>query len=168
MTLCNTYFGFYMCIICSLITFSSAYTSQDYANALEKSILFFEGQRSGRLPPSQRLAWRADSGLSDGSDYHVRHSNYYSYNNNVLMYLNLAFVQVDLVGGYYDAGDNVKFGLPMAFTTTLLAWSVIEFGSSMKNGQLDHAKDAVRWGTDYLLKAATAAPSALYIQVCTT
>lgn len=36
--------------------------------------------------------------------------------------------QVDLVGGYYDAGDNVKFGLPMAFTTTLLAWSVIEFG----------------------------------------
>ncbi|KAL8539965.1 hypothetical protein ACS0TY_001533 [Phlomoides rotata] len=75
------------------------------------------------------------------------------------------FMQVDLVGGYYDAGDNIKFGLPMAFTTTLLAWSVIEFGSSMKNGQLDHAKDAVRWGTDYLLKAATATPSALYIQV---
>lgn len=78
------------------------------------------------------------------------------------------FVQVDLVGGYYDAGDNIKFGLPMAFTTTLLAWSVIEFGSSMKNRQLDHAKDAVRWGTDYLLKAATPSPSALYIQVCTT
>ncbi|KAL4564621.1 hypothetical protein LXL04_028687 [Taraxacum kok-saghyz] len=28
---------------------------------------------------------------------------------------------VDLVGGYYDAGDNVKFGFPMAFTTTMLS-----------------------------------------------
>ncbi|KAH6778742.1 glycosyl hydrolase 9B13 [Perilla frutescens var. hirtella] len=120
---------------------SSAFTTQDYANALEKSILFFEGQRSGKLPPSQRLTWKADSALSDGSGYHV-----------------------DLVGGYYDAGDNVKFGLPMAFTTTLLAWSVIEFDTSMKN-QLDNAKEAVRWGADYLLKAATATPGALYVQV---
>lgn len=74
------------------------------------------------------------------------------------------FLQVDLVGGYYDAGDNLKFGLPVAFTTTLLSWSVIEFGSSMNN-QLKHANDAVRWGADYLLKAATATPDALYVQV---
>lgn len=72
--------------------------------------------------------------------------------------------QVDLVGGYYDAGDNVKFGLPMAFTTTLLAWSVIEFGDSMHN-QIENAKDAIRWSTDYLLKAATSTPGALYVQV---
>ncbi|GAA0167618.1 hypothetical protein LIER_22506 [Lithospermum erythrorhizon] len=119
----------------------SAFSAQDYSDALEKSILFFEGQRSGRLPSNQRLSWRADSGLSDGSS------------NNV-----------DLVGGYYDAGDNIKFGLPMAFTTTLLAWSVIEFGSSMNN-QVDNAKGAVRWGADYLLKAATATPETLYVQV---
>lgn len=72
--------------------------------------------------------------------------------------------QVDLVGGYYDAGDNVKFGLPMAFTTTLLAWSVIEFGSSMHN-QIENARAAIKWSTDYLLKAATAAPNTLYVQV---
>lgn len=72
--------------------------------------------------------------------------------------------QVDLTGGYYDAGDNVKFGLPMAFTTTLLSWSVIEFGSEMR-GQVEHARDAIRWGTDYLLKAATATPGTLYVQV---
>jgi hypothetical protein len=71
---------------------------------------------------------------------------------------------VDLVGGYYDAGDNLKFGLPMAFTTTLLAWSVIEFGSSMKD-QIENARDAIRWSTDYLLKAATTTPDTLYVQV---
>lgn len=127
--------------LCSLVLFCSAFTSKDYSEALEKSILFFEGQRSGKLPSNQRASWRGNSGLSDGSSYHV-----------------------DLVGGYYDAGDNVKFGLPMAFTTTLLAWSVIEFGSSMHD-QLGNAKAAVKWSTDYLLKAATATPDTLYVQV---
>jgi endoglucanase len=61
---------------------------------------------------------------------------------------------MDLVGGYYDAGDNVKFHFPMAFTVTTLAWSVIEFGESM-GPELQHALEAVRWGTDYLLKATS-------------
>ncbi|KAH0979082.1 hypothetical protein GBA52_006259 [Prunus armeniaca] len=101
----------------------------DYADALSKSILFFEGQRSGRLPPSQRMTWRKSSALRDGFDVHR-----------------------DLVGGYYDAGDNVKFNFPMAFTTTMLSWSVIEFGQLM-GPELQHALEAIRWGTDYLLKA---------------
>jgi hypothetical protein len=50
---------------------SFGFTSQEYYDALEKSILFFEGQRSGRLPSNQKLTWRGDSGLSDGSSYHV-------------------------------------------------------------------------------------------------
>lgn len=74
-------------------------------------------------------------------------------------------VQVDLSGGYYDAGDNVKFGFPMAFSTAILAWSVLEFGRWMPK-ELDHAREAVRWGTDYLLKACSALPEALYVQVC--
>lgn len=51
--------------------FAFAFTSQDYSDALEKSILFFEGQRSGKLPANQRVKWRGNSGLSDGSGYHV-------------------------------------------------------------------------------------------------
>ncbi|XP_058781728.1 endoglucanase 1-like [Vicia villosa] len=131
-----------MLLLCSFnLQLSFGFSSQEYHEALEKSILFFEGQRSGRLPSNQRLTWRGDSGLSDGSSYHV-----------------------DLVGGYYDAGDNVKFGLPMAFTTTLLAWSVIEFGNSMHD-QIDNAREAIRWSADYLLKAATTTPDTLYVQV---
>jgi hypothetical protein len=38
----------------------------DYAMALRKSILYFEAQRSGVLPPNQRVSWRASSGLFDG------------------------------------------------------------------------------------------------------
>lgn len=72
-------------------------------------------------------------------------------------------MQVDLVGGYYDAGDNMKFGFPMAFTTTMLSWSVIEFGGLMKD-ELQNARDAVRWATDYLLKA-TSQPDTIFVQV---
>ena len=71
--------------------------------------------------------------------------------------------QVDLVGGYYDAGDNIKFSFPMAFTTTVLAWSVIEFGNSMGN-DLNHALEAIRWSTDYLIKC-TNTPGVVYAQL---
>lgn len=73
-------------------------------------------------------------------------------------------MQVDLVGGYYDAGDNLKFGLPMAFTTTMLAWGIIEFGCLMPE-QVENARAALRWSTDYLLKASTATSNSLYVQV---
>jgi Glycosyl hydrolase family 9 len=63
---------------------------------------------------------------------------------------------VDLVGGYYDAGDHVKFGLPMAFTVTMLSWSMIEFGEEIAAaGQYQHALEAIKWGTDYFIKAHT-------------
>lgn len=45
--------------------------AHDYRDALTKSILFFEGQRSGKLPPSQRVSWRRNSGLSDGASAKV-------------------------------------------------------------------------------------------------
>ncbi|TYI69216.1 hypothetical protein E1A91_D08G139200v1 [Gossypium mustelinum] len=117
-----------------LLILPSAFAGHDYNQALSKSILFFEAQRSGYLPHNQRVTWRANSGLKDGKASGV-----------------------DLVGGYYDAGDNVKFGLPMAFTITMMSWSIIEYGKQMgangELGELGHAMEAVKWGTDYLIKA---------------
>ena len=72
-------------------------------------------------------------------------------------------MQVDLTGGYYDAGDNVKFGFPMAFTATLMSWGLIDFGRSF-GAHREEARKAVRWATDYLMKA-TARPNTVYVQV---
>ena len=72
---------------------------------------------------------------------------------------------MNLVGGYYDAGDNVKFGLPMAYTVTMLAWSVVEFGPHFEARQeLSNALEAIKWGTDYLLRAHPK-PNILYGEV---
>lgn len=67
------------------------------------------------------------------------------------------------MGGYYDAGDNVKFNFPMAFSTTMLSWSVIEFGKFMGPDQ-QHALEAIQWATDYFLKA-TSIPGFVFAQV---
>ena len=40
----------------------------NYGEALQKAIMFYEFQRSGKLPSDIRNNWRGDSGLSDGSD----------------------------------------------------------------------------------------------------
>jgi hypothetical protein len=112
---------------------ASASEAPDYGDALSKSLLYFEAQRSGRLPYGQRVRWRGHSGLTDGLQQGV-----------------------DLVGGYYDAGDHVKFGLPMAFTVTMLAWGAIEFGDDIADaGEWRHALEAIKWGTDYFVKAHT-------------
>lgn len=50
-----------------LLLSPAIYAGHDYRDALRKSIMFFEGQRSGKLPPDQRLKWRRDSALRDGS-----------------------------------------------------------------------------------------------------
>lgn len=40
--------------------------SFNYKDALTKSIMFLEAQRSGKLPPTNRIKWRGDSGMEDG------------------------------------------------------------------------------------------------------
>lgn len=103
----------------------------NYGEALQKSFLFYEAQRSGPLPDDNRIEWRGDSALNDGADFGR-----------------------DLSGGYYDAGDHVKFGFPMASSMTMLSWGVEEYRDAYSQiGQLDEALDAIKWGTDYILKA---------------
>ncbi|XWS70174.1 hypothetical protein CRYUN_Cryun03dG0026100 [Craigia yunnanensis] len=114
----------------------------NYKEALTKSLIFLEAQRSGKLPPNNRLPWRGHSALDDGKE-----------------------ANVDLVGGYYDAGDNVKYGMPMAFTVTTLAWSAIAYSSELQSArELGNVRAAIRWGTDYFLKAASRRKR-LYVQV---
>ncbi|HCL03634.1 MAG TPA: endoglucanase, partial [Lachnoclostridium phytofermentans] len=105
-------------------------------------IMFYEFQRSGKLPSTIRNNWRGDSGLNDGSD-----------------------VGVDLTGGWYDAGDHVKFNLPLAYTVTMLAWAVYEEEATLsKAGQLNYLLDEIKWSSDYLIKCHPQA-NVFYYQV---
>lgn len=73
-------------------------SSHDYANALSKSILFFEGQRSGKLPPSQRMTWRKDSALRDGFEIGVC-LNYYILIDNIFIIISSS--PISLINFYF-------------------------------------------------------------------
>ena len=71
------------------------------------------------------------------------------------------------MGGYYDAGDHVKFGLPMAFSVTMLSWGVTEFRKEITGqNQMGNTLAAIKWGTDYFIKAHPQ-PNVLWAQVST-
>lgn len=59
------------CFLLSIFAISACAQAFDYADALKKSLLYFESQRSGRLPYNQRVAWRDHSGLTDGLEQGV-------------------------------------------------------------------------------------------------
>lgn len=105
----------------------------DYAQALEQSFLFYEAQRSGDHLDKYfwRVEWRNPAALDDGQD-----------------------VGVDLSGGWFDAGDHGKFGLPMAYSATMLGWSLYESREAYdRSGQTLYAKDSLRFVLDYFLEA---------------
>jgi len=131
-------------ILAAVVAAGSALAaSQDYARHLELNFLFYEAQRSGPLPANNRIPWRGDSGLDHGADNGV-----------------------DLTGGYYDAGDNVKFNFPQAFSMTTIAWYGLDFAKGVEMaGQTEHLKEAVKWGCDYLLKCHEKGTDVFYMQV---
>lgn len=59
-------------------------------------------------------------------------------------------------GGYYDAGDYLKLNFPMGTSLAFLSWGLLEFGQGYAAAGLTSlAKDAVRWGVDYLAACHT-------------
>nr|XP_002738057.1 PREDICTED: uncharacterized protein LOC100371930 [Saccoglossus kowalevskii] len=120
----------------------------DYKLVLEKSLLFYETQRSGCLPPMRKRCRKRKKG--------------YRYQPNRIPYRDdsatgdVDNLGRDLTGGYYDAGDHVKVTATIAYSMTVIAWGLIHFMDAyISAGQYTYALDCIRWGTDYLLKVRT-------------
>ena len=119
------------CVVSSVLLMSSmqlsaapvsAAASLDYAKALQMSLFFYECQQAGKLPDWNRVEWRADSNVND-----------------------------DVDGGWYDAGDHVKFNLPMAYSAAMLAWGLYEYQDGVKAcGELTNYVNNLKWTLDYL------------------
>ncbi len=107
--------------------------SYNYGEVLQKSLFFYEAQQSGTLPDWNRVSWRGDANVNDGQANGI-----------------------DLSGGWHDAGDHIKFGLPMAFSVTALNWGYLEYQDAYTQTNQDEIfKNNIRWVTDYLMKCHT-------------
>ncbi|SJL02072.1 related to Family 9 glycosyl hydrolase [Armillaria ostoyae] len=121
---------------------SSGTPNPQWSTLLGNLIYFYEAQRSGRLPSDNRVGWRNNSALEDGSD-----------------------VNLDLTGGYYDAGDYIKCTFPLSFTITSICWGATDFGKGYDDSnQTAYLDSMLRWGLDWLIKAHPSNDT-LYVQV---
>lgn len=110
-------------------------SSFNYGEVLQKAIWFYEAQVSGQKPTANRVSWRGDSTLGDGSD-----------------------VGVNLTGGWFDAGDHIKFGFAMASSAAMLAWGAVENRQAyVDSGQLPFLLNNLRVVNDYFIKAHSSA-----------
>ncbi len=115
-------------MLSSLPTANAADSKYNYAEALQKSMFFYEVQQSGVLPEWNNVPWRADSMVDEsGKD-------------------------TDKVpGGWYDAGDHFKFTLTNAYSVSLLAWGYLEYTDAVKNAGLDELyKNNMKFAMDYV------------------
>ncbi len=107
-----------------------AQAQYNYAEGLQKTLLFYDAQRSGKMPANKRLNWRGDSHPEDGRD-----------------------AGIDLTGGWYDAGDAPKWNATMSFAAVTLAWSAVEYPKAyQQTGQLPYLLDDLKWVGDYFIK----------------
>ena len=101
---------------------ASAASTFNYAEALQKSLYFYEVQQAGELPDWNRVEWRGDSITCD-----------------------------EIPGGWYDAGDHVKFNLPMAYSASMLAWGLYQYPDGVEAcGEMKNYVNNLEYVLDYL------------------
>jgi endoglucanase len=141
----------------------AASTTYNYAEALQKSLYFYDAQMSGTGITGGLLQWRGDSEPSDSVIPLKPFANPKSAGTN----LSQSFIDqyrsildptgkgtIDLSGGYHDAGDHVKFGLPQGYSGSTLGWGLYEFSDAFQqSGQLVHMQSIARRFTDYFIKS---------------
>lgn len=154
---------------------SAQTTSFNYAEALQKSLYFYDAEKSGPGITGGRLEWRGDSEVADQRLALVPKGA-----GNVGTNLSQAFINanravldpdgdgfIDVSGGFHDAGDHVRFGLPQAYAVSTLAWGFFEFPDAfVQSEQRDHLVELLRWSGDCFLRSTFRDPSGNVIAFC--
>lgn len=135
----------------------NAETDANFAKALQYSMYFYDANMCGtEVDENSRYTWRGDCHTYDAQVPL----------NTTATNLSTAFLEenakyldpdgdgyIDVSGGFHDAGDHVKFGMPENYSAATLGWGYYEFRESYEaTGQSDHIETLLRYFNDYLMK----------------
>lgn len=136
-----------------------SYNYFNFAEALQKSLYFYDAEKCGAeagYDKGGRLEWRGSCHEVD-EKIPLKNTN-----------LSAAFLEkyksiidpdgdgtVDVHGGFHDAGDHVRFGLPQSYTAGTMGWGFIEFRDAYKAiGEEQHMIDILKYFTDTFLRCS--------------
>ena len=120
-------------LMCFLLLYGVSAKAQtyNYNDALLKAVNFFDANKCGsNVALDNVFSWRGACHTTDGSA-----------------------VSLDLSGGFHDAGDHVKFGLPQCWSAATLGFALYEFKESFDNAKATtKLLSELKYFTDYFLK----------------
>ncbi|MDP4180921.1 MAG: glycoside hydrolase family 9 protein [Bacillota bacterium] len=128
----------------------------NYAEALQKSIYFYDAEKCGPGVTGGRLEWRGDCHTDDTRiplSKTTLSKTFLSKYGSIIDPDNDGYI--DLHGGFHDAGDHVRFGLPQCYAAATLGWGFNEFRDSYKKiGEEQHIIDILKQFTDTFLRCS--------------
>lgn len=128
----------------------------NFAEALQKSIYFYDAEKCGPGITGGRLEWRGDCHVGD-CNIPLEDTSLSS--SFIAKYLDILDPDgdgtMDLHGGFHDAGDHVRFGLPQSYTAGTLEWGFYEFRDAFREtGQEEHMIEILKYFTDTFLRCS--------------
>ncbi len=155
----------------SMLNTSAAEVEINYAKALQYSQFFYDANMCGTGVDENNLyKWRSDCHTYDAElpldDKNTNMSaKFISANKDVLDPDGNG--KVDVSGGFHDAGDHVKFGMPEAYSASTVGWGFYEFRDQYEaTGQDTHTKTILRYFNDYFMRCTFLDKSGKMVAFC--
>ncbi len=143
-------------------------TQHNYAEALQKSIYFYDAEKCGPGITGGRLEWRGDC--------HTEDTKVPLTNTTIPQTLLVQYPKIfdpdgdgfmDLSGGFHDAGDHVRFGMPQSYSFSTLGWGFYHFREAFQEtGQEEHMLEILKWFSDCYLRCSFLSPSGELLAFC--
>ncbi len=107
----------------------------NFAKLLQESLYFYDANMCGEIEDVCGISWRGNCHLDDKKVTYGGKS-------------------YDVSGGFHDAGDHVKFGLPQGYSSSVLAMAYREFGDAFDElGQTEHYQTIMDHFCDYYVRS---------------
>ena len=148
----------------------------NFAKLLQYSLYFYDANMCGSdVTEKSRLSWRGNCHTYDAKIPMTPMGDSLSGTNMTAAFMkeNKAVFDpdgdgyIDVSGGYHDAGDHVKFGMPETYAGSIVSWGYYEFRDSYEAiGEAEHTETIIRRFCDYFMRCTFRKESGEVIAFC--